>query len=408
MTWDVATFDTATGVVGAPVDVGGLSWSVSVSDCSLTVDRKRDVGDDAVSSVSLPWEAVPGTDAQSRHDAVAPLRRGLVLSLDGVPVVAGAVGERADTWEGTSFALLSPMDLLSMRYIVREGTFGKGSTVVEEGEQAGQTVHDVTVSEVAYKNLSLRAIAADLVRLATSAKPGGWLPIEEPAFAGERGAHQRTYPGFNVANNDCAKLLDAITNVDGGPDIQFRPRLDGAGALRWTMEAGSDGEPYLGTKGPVPTLTCFPGGGTAQSLECATLAPAMRVYGTGSGQDRATLCHLSEDLSLCRRRDPWPLVEATVSGSSDWDNIGLVRSHTDAALSARKVPLVQLRCEVDVSDQRNPVVPGRVWPGQRVDIDLDGHPALPDGRYECRLMEMAGSLGSTVTLTFDQMADPRE
>ena len=63
---------------------------------------------------------------------------------------------------------------------------------------------------------------------------------------------------------------------------------------------------------------------------------------------------------------------------------------------------------MQASDPANPVVPGRVWPGQRVDLVVEGFPSLPDGVYALRLMEMAGSLGGEVTLTFDPIDDPWE
>jgi hypothetical protein len=262
----------------------------------------------------------------------------------------------------------------------------------------------VTTDSIHWSGESLRSIVCRLGRLACS-KPGGALPIDW-AYLGESGGHRRTYDGFNVANNDIEKLITDVTNVMGGPDVQLRPYLADSQHLRWRLVAGSDSEPYLGDAPVTPTLTSFPGGGTAQALSWAELAPAMRVYATGAGQDEAMLCHLSEDLALCQRRDPWPLVEARVSGSSDWATQDLVTSHADAALAAMRLPQVQFQCEVDAA--AGPVVPGVVWPGQRVALDLDGSPMWPDGRYRLRLMEMRGDQTSRVRLTFDQMPDPWE
>lgn len=405
--WGCFLFDVMTGLVGQPVDLPAASWSVTVSDCSLSTSRGKGVGEDEVGAVDLPWEAVPA-DGPGRHGAVAPLRRGVCLCLDGAPVVAGAIGPRTDTWGGTSFSLMSPMDILSQRFAVMQGTYGRGTATVEEGEDKGRRVDHCTTSFIRFEGMSLRGMACHLLQNAL-AREGGALPIDVRRYEHEKGSHERTYDGFNVANNAVSKLLDEMTNVEGGPDMQLRPYLADETHLRWELVAGSDAVPEIdGGPGPVPALTCFPGGGTAQGLECASLPPVMRVYGSGSGSDRATLGHEAADLSLCRRPDPWPLLEACVSNSSDWDNYGLVRKHTEAALASMRVPLVQLRCTVDLADPRNPVRPGSVWPGQRVDLDLDGHPTLPDGRYEMRLMEMSGDLGREVTLVFDQFPDPRE
>lgn len=406
MSWSCRLFDTMDGSWGPDIDVPALSWDVTVSDCSLATERDKGAGDSVGSGISVPWSAVPGRDADERHRALAPMRRGLCLMWDGAPVVAGAIGTRTDTWEDTSFSLLSPMDLLDNRIVCEEQTFGAGVETVQEGEQAGCTVDGLTLSTVRYRGLSLRAVVAALVAHAT-AKPGGSLPVDVGDYLGEKGVHERTYEGFNASNNSVAKRIGEICDVMGGPDVQFRPVLGGLG-LQWRLVAGSDSDGLL-PPSPVgtPNLTCFPGGGTAQNLVCAQLMPVMRVYATGSGQDRGTLCHLAEDLTLCRRADPWPLVESTVSGSGDWDNLPLVRDHGRAALAARSVPLCQFRCEVDASDPANPVVPGLVWPGQEVLLDVEGHPSMPAGRYRVRLMEMSGDLTGTVTLVFDQMPDPR-
>ncbi len=392
--WQCFTFDTVSGLLRKPLDVPALSWRVTVADCSLSTTRGTDVGEGEGSGLRVPWSALQGADAASRDFELAPLRRGVVLMLDGAPVVAGAIGGRVDTWLDTSFSLRSPMDLLEQRVVCPEGAFGRGP---------GST----TVADCRWEGRSLRAIAALVVQNAMG-KPGGSLPIDVAHYAGERGGHERTYKGFNASNNAAAKLLDAITNVEGGPDMQFRPYLADATHLRWRLEAGSDGSPRLSSSGLVPVLTCHPGGGTLQDVQVAHLAPVMRVYGTGTGGDEATLCHLASDTALCSRQDPWPLAETALSGSADWDSAALVREHAAGRLEASKRPMVQIAGTVNAFDPDCPVRPGTFWPGQEALVDLDGFPTLPDGRYRLRVMEMAGDLGGTVRVTFDQMVDPWE
>ncbi len=404
MSWSACLFDSMTGLLAEQVDLPSFGWTLTVSDCSLATTRDKGVGAADATGLRLPWAAVPGRDAAERHEAIAMWRRGLALMWDGAPVVAGVIGPKSGTARDVSIDLLSPLEVLAHRYAVREGAFGTGTTTVEEGERKGQAVSSVTTDSIHWSGESLRSIVCRLGRLACS-KPGGALPIDW-AYLGESGGHRRTYDGFNVANNDIEKLITDVTNVMGGPDVQLRPYLADSQHLRWRLVAGSDSEPYLGDAPVTPTLTSFPGGGTAQALSWAELAPAMRVYATGAGQDEAMLCHLSEDLALCQRRDPWPLVESRVSGSSDWGTAELVRSHADAALAASRLPMVQWQCEVDATS--GPVVPGRLWPGQRVLLDLDGSPMWPDGRYALRVMEMSGDEGSRVKLTFDQAVDPWE
>lgn len=393
MAWHCHLFDTITGQLAQPIDVPNVSWSVSVSDSSLSTTRDKGTGEGELNSLTLPWSAIPGADKYEKHNAVASWRRGLVMDWDGVPVVAGLIGERTDSWLDTSFSLVSIPTLLGSRYIVNEGTFGNGG--------GGKTT-----SKVSFKGLSYRAIACGLVQVATQYKPGGTLPIVLP-YLGERGSHERNYTGYNVANNDCAKLLKELANCQGGPDIQFRPEFTAEGNVQWSLLAGSDAEPlFLGTS-PVPVLTAHPGGGTAESVKVAHQGAVHRVYQTGAGTDEATLCYLAEDLEMCERADPYPLMETT-NNESDDERLDLVKSHAAARLELLGFPVCQVTCTVDAGDHRNPVRPGLVWPGEPVALDIYDHPALPDGRHYLRLMEMKGDLGNTLTLTFDVMADPLE
>lgn len=391
--WSCQLFDTLTGQLAEPIDIPSVSWSVNVSDCSLSTTRDKGTGEGELNSLTLPWESVPGTTKEAKQRAIASYRRGLILSWDGIAVVAGIIGDRKDRWLDTSFDLISPMSFLESRFIVPEGTFGKAG---------GNT----TTSAVELRKLSLRAIACEIVRLATSAKPGGTLPIFLP-YEGEAGKHERTYYGYNVANNDAKKLLEALTNVIGGIDIQFRPEFVDDQYMRWTLYCGSDAEPLFGGTVPVPTITAFPGGGTAEDVTVAHDGATQRVYQTGAGTDQATLCYLAEDLRLVQRLDPLPLVETNKSNTDD-ESIDLVRSHGTANLSNLNYPVCQVTCEVNIADPANPVKPGLVWPGEPVSLYVQGHPALPDGAHDMRLMEISGDLGTTMSLTFDVMPDPLE
>lgn len=391
--WSCQLFDTRTGLLAEPIDIPNVSWSVSVSDCSLSTTKDKGTGEGELNSLTLPWEAVPGEDSAAKCRAIASYKRGLVLSWDGVAVVAGLIGERKDGWLDTSFDIISPMSLLESRYVIQENTFGAAT---------GGT----TISSLRWTNLSYRAIACRIVQAATSAKPGGALPLYLP-YTNESGSRTREYYGYNVQNNDAAKLLKELTNVNNGPDIQFRPEFTSDQYMRWTLYAGSDSEPKFLGNTPTVALTAFPGGGTAENVYVAHDGATHRVYQTGAGQDQATLGYLAQNLAMVNRLDPYPLVE-TVKSDSDLDNLNLVKSHANASLNNLDYPICQVTCEVNIADPLNPVKPGLVWAGEPVDLAIEGHPALPDGMYNMRLMEMAGDLGTQVTLIFDVMADPLE
>jgi hypothetical protein len=250
---------------------------------------------------------------------------------------------------------------------------------------------------------SLRSIASQAVYLCTMAKPSGQLPIDLP-YRGESGKDSRTYSGSDLANLTCDKVLKDIADSPGGPDLQLRPHMayDGSYSVRYTLIGGTSASPGLPPSGTRRTLAAFPQGGQLHDVKIAHLGPTMRVYACGAGQDEAQLQVVAEDLTLCKQHDPWPIFETVKSWTSDED-AGALSDHADAALDAVSTPLMQLQADVCLGDA---VEPGDIWPGDIVNVVIEGHPCFPDGTYPMRLMQMEGSQGAGCTLTFDAMEDP--
>lgn len=395
--WRCYLADTMSGQLAEPIDIPSFSWTTSISDSSMSTTRDKGAGAYEASGLELPWTAVPGATQAARHRAIASYRRSIVLMWEDaagrVPVVVGAVGPRLDSWLDTSFELVSMMNLLGQRIVVAEGAYGKGNP------------NGTTTADLAFGNRSLRAIASEIGQAATGDKPGGYLPIDWP-YKGEGGKHQRTYFGHNAQNNDYAKLLGAMTNVMGGPDAQLRPYLADETHVRHRLEMGTDASPELAQTGLVRTLTAFPGGGTLEEVSVAHTAPVMRVYAHGAGQDKAQLGYLAQDLTLVQQSDPWPLIEETASFTDD-EKLSILQSHAQARLAAASRPLAQVTGSIWLDDPATPSIT-EIWPGQIVSVSIQGHPGLPDGTYDMRLMEMRGDQTSRVGVTFDPILDPWE
>lgn len=385
--WNSYICDTISGLMITPIDLQSFSWHMSVSDSSLSTNTKRKIGEDGLSQISLPWASVPSNTPEGRNSILYPMKRSIVLMWDDTPVIFGTIGYRVDSEDCTDFSLLSIQDILSSRYLVRENVFGKSY---------GGTTNDT----ISYNNMSLRGIAADIIRKCTREKPSGGLPIDTQ-YDGEAGNHQRTYYGYNVSNNAADKLLNEITNVQDGIEMRFVPYKKGNN-IRLRFEAGTDSEHELVNSNAKRTLTWFSNGrGLIEELKVSNIGPSMRVYGTGSGQDDSTLCHLAQDLSLCQTRDPWPIVESVVSDTS-WDNIDLLRRHSEGTLESSKYPLCQMKGSVHINDFEDQFM-GMVWPGDLIDIDIRDHPSLPDGIYTTRILRMEGDSTDKVSLTFSVM-----
>lgn len=388
--WRLHTCDTMTGELRRPIDIPSASWSLSVSDASLSTTKDKGTGEGEASSITVPWTAVWGETARERARELTAGKRGIVLGWEEagatVPLVFGAIGQRTDTALDTSFSLDSVTTLLSQRYVVREGGFRKGAPAIS------------------LDNLSLRAIAANVGWYATEGKPAGSLPIDWGDFY-ERGGHQRTFWPWNVSNLSAADVLEKIANVEGGPDITFRPYMADAHHVRLRMVAGSDADPYVG-QDSVRRLQWFHGAGSVHSLTVAHLGPVERVYATGAGTEDEKDVALAEDLTYCRQRDPWPIVEECAS-YTDSDDHALLEGHARGRLKADWWPLCQVTCTVDLADPQVPRI-GEVWPGDAMTLAVEGFPTIPDGEYHVRLMEMSGDLGTLVRLKFDPMRDPAE
>lgn len=404
MSWRACLCDTMTGLLGQQIDIPGFTWSMTVGDSSFSTTRDKGVGADEASGLQLPWSQIPGSTPTARADALMCGKRGLILfwhgAMDGdaslgTPIIGGVFGVRSSSQQDVSIPLDSIPTVLGDRILAHEGGFGANQAHTAPGG-------------FAWQGLSLRAIACEVIRQCTSVKPGGTLPIDLP-WIGERGSHQRTdYQDWDVQNQSCKQILTKLANVIGGPDMQFRPYLADSQHVRYRFEAGSDGDVYLGQK-TVHSLSYHPCGGTIEGLKVDRMAPTQRFYATGAGSDKATICCLAEDLTLCHRSDPWPLREGVYSDpdAKNWD---VLKSHAQAKLAANSKPLMQLSGTIDANDVDASGMPlhalGTFWPGEIFEISITGFPDLPDGIYRQRLMKMSGDQTGKVTLLFDICEDP--
>lgn len=403
MSWRAFVFDTITGAIRCPIDIPAFSWSVSVSDSTLSTTRDKNVGVEEASGLQLPWGAIPARTAKARADLLCPDKRSVMLCWHtgrdddgiGTPIVGGVISPRTDTARDTSFSLESVLGILSNRYLIDTGAFGRA---------AKGTTTDV----ISYRGLSRRGLAAEFGARVTDMKAGGQLPIDWN-YRGEKGAENRDYHGYDVQNLDFKSFLTRLTNLENGPDCTFRPKLVSDKTMfRWDFLAGSDADIYLDQHGTV-TFPYSPHGGGIEELTVDHAGPVHRRYLTGAGSGDKMKCAMGEDLTLVEQSDPWPLREAADS-DNDIDDLAVLRRAANGLLAGQSRPIMQIKGVVHANDRDqagNLLHPlGSYWPGERVLLDLHGFPALPDGRYETRLMQISGDETDRVTLTFDVMDDP--
>ena len=391
--WRCFLCDTMTGLLRSEIEIPAFSWTISISDCSFSTETDKGTGEGEVSSITLPWSALPGTTPQARGSNVATGRRGLVLCWEDdtglVPILFGAIGERTDTYFDTSFSLDSVMTILGNRYCVDDDDFGTATTT----DSDGNTITGTSTGYIKFSDMSFRGIASEVGSICTDSKDGGALPIDW-TYLDESGSHERTYYAYNVANISGSAIFDKIANVTGGPDMQFRPYMADSQHVRLAFEAGSDADIYL-NQDTLVYLSQY------NDLTLTHAVPYTKVYETGAGSEEEQICYLAEDLTVNTRDDPCPLMEVYHNVSDD-DSLAEVKSAANAYLEAAKVPL----CQVTLTTTAEVFPLGHVWPGEVIRVPIDGFPTLPDGDYDMRLMTMSGSENHTITLTFDTFEDP--
>ena len=380
--WTMELFRTTDGLRLMELPLTPMSWSRSVRDGHMDADPDG-ISEQGASGLNYNMDAIGSilnTKEVGWQDRLRsyfmPTKNGFMALYNGVPIVGGPIAPNVDfsRRNGVSFRVDSYLDLLARRYVVPEQGFSSS-------RQLGATQQQ------------LYSIARYMIEV-SMAKPSGALPIVLPEYA--FGARQRNWQAFNVSNLSAAKLLEEIGDVQGGPDLDLRPRVNGQ-RFEFELIHGTDRNPYIGQK----TTHDW----EEQSLDAsgltATLSSAYvahRVYAVGDGEDVGThLGRFDTDIP-----PEWPLLESVVSDSSITaakdPNKERLKSLAESVLN----PFPVVGCSMTVrADGSSPL--GTFWPGELARVTVRGNPGLPDGSYDMRILSMSGTLGNSVNLTFDPM-----
>jgi hypothetical protein len=404
VSWRHWICDARDGRVICPVDIPSFSWDMTIGDFSLATTGPADkgAGSGDESGLTLPWSALPARSPAERSLLVDPTRRALCTAWVGSddpgdlgdPLLWGVIGDREDHQLDTTFGLTSPMALLADRYVIRDGAYQDGRSV------------DV----IGMEGLSYRGIQSEIGAWATSRKQGGMLPIDW-TYLGERGNHQKTeYKAWNAQNVSARKLIEDISNLQGGPDCDFEPYWADGQHVRCRFVAGSDADVYLHEDAAPVHLSCFPGGGDLEDVSVAHASPIHRWYATGAGSDESVLTALAEDLGpVTSGMDP-PILREAVYSDTDTDNLDVLRRHARSRLEGGRRKLIQVSGTVHFNDRDqagNPLrTPSGLRPGRRCVLHLQGFPTLPDGDYGTRVMRLSGDQSDKGQVVLDVMADP--
>lgn len=376
--WSLELFRTIDGLRLGGLPKVSFSWARTVRDGKMDAPPQGP-GDQSLQSFKFSMAALESAGWIDRGELgwqnrlignFMPTRHGIMALWDGVPVVGGVIGDDV-SWDasGVSLSVDGITKVLASRFVVPEDFRA-----------------DIQVSWAGY---SLGTIAKRIVQYVMK-KPSGALPItfmdDEPA---ER---SRNYQAFNIANLSAAALIENISNVSNGPDIDFRPYAVDEQHFAWRMVTGSEHDPWLGQdvvhdwEQGSPDVMSMSG-----SLSAAFIAH--RVFGVGDGQDvGTTVARVDAEIP-----PEWPLIEKVFSDSTLSTVDGLSEA---AAGELNQWPLLQLKMTVR-ADGSTPL--GSFWPGELAAVTVHDVPVLEGGTYLLRLLGMSGS-GGKVDLIFDAMA----
>lgn len=104
------------------------------------------------------------------------------------------------------------------------------------------------------------------------------------------------------------------------------------------------------------------------------------IFARGNGTERASLVAYDEDLTLVG--NGWPPTELVISFSSVTDG-NTLQGHATGAKDLYKKP-VELWSAIVRADQIPQV--GTYQPGSLATFNMQGHPWVPDGGYQQRLL----------------------
>lgn len=383
--WKYYAFEWATGTILAELPAVQMTWSMEIGGSKIqgAIDKKSITRQ----SLIFPWGAFPSN--WDLRQMLMPGKIGFAAEYDGVPVVGGIIGDREDTLsQGTSFPVTGLTDWLD------------GITIVKPSLTWRQDVYQ-------YKGLSLGTIGKRIVAQGL-AKAGASIPMiyDPDELTGGKNGHEadyhtKTYQGFDVANLSVTALLEKLSNLELGPDFDFRLVKTEDSRYSWWMRFGTENDPAL-TPGSPALFYDLQG---PDVLDFKQIVSAKyrtdRVWQIGNGQDVAeTGAYAENDTSL---QKGWPLQETVQSDST-------LETDADALTSARgalsPLPLAQWAMTVSADTSSDGVIStngglGHIWPGDVLRFRSTGFPTLPDGLYQSRILEVSGTEGKAVDVLLD-------
>jgi hypothetical protein len=322
------------------------------------------------------------------RNATMPNFRALGISYDGVMLEAGPILSRSYDDE-TSRLTVQAAGLWSIFY--------RRKLVNGSALKAG---YNVTGSTASFGPTSLGTIARNIVRVSIQdnyydPNYGALNIVLPPVIAG---THKRNYYGYDLIS--MGEALKNLTEVEGGPDIRFRPRFmaDDPDRVEWVMETGTDVQPLLTQAGAAIRLD-----GTAKkspvlgfSSEEDGTEVANRVWRPGAGQEKAMKLGVGNLYDLLAAGMPW--MEYENGDSKEINDVAVLNAQARWDVREHQGPAVTFNIRIRTDHPAAKL--GQYWPGDYADVVIPAdHPTLPAGLQRVRIMAIDGNDTRQVRLT---------
>lgn len=247
---------------------------------------------------------------------------------------------------------------------VLAATIGVNDFTVPDPSAAGKTKANPSLGTY-LTSLELGTIAKKLVQQA-HAWTGGSVPV---VFETDRaGVHERNFEGAELKN--LGTVLKQLTEVEGGPDIRFKPRLtsDRLG-IEWVLETGTETSPMLS-------------GATTHLWNASVEESPLSGFGVTvdggnlTGLGWATGGRSGDEVMVARSSDSWltdhgwPLLESLDSSHSSVSEQGTLDGYATASTLQGRGPLEEWSFTVEANTSPRLA---EFWEGDWCVVDVDGY-----------------------------------
>ncbi|MFC4223575.1 hypothetical protein [Lysinibacter cavernae] len=352
----VLAFETMTGQFIGNIPYTNVVWKKSLNEAGtidITVDWSREAATWDIRGKTWPWRTL-----------IAVIRGDTILH-------AGPVVNRSRPRGSLTIPASGMWEIFKHRLVLNYALSSKkvdGQVMIDEDNPAPEWKLELTGSLV---DIAVKLVAESL--------KWGALPITLPPLTG--GPNVRVYYGFDLASVDTR--LSQLTEVIGGPELRFEPRIGVDGRLSFAMQGSAE---------LIDTVHQWNEIAPGQRVSLASMhedGSAMTTdhWGLGGGSDDMVLMTRASSDALTRVG--WPVMQSADTSHSSVSELPTLRGYVQESLlrgsQTQEVFSLQVGAEQNVK------------PGDWADLTVEdfylGHTVLP-----LKILEVSGDTSDWLTV----------